>query len=126
MFVIQAPAFHHGNMRSLRGFIVCASVGWSLLSGVAVAGQGRWAVAMPPFSAEGGRIVAATSAPLSTWVREGNFATEAECRTELRDEATRATTAVQVTRGFNDERLTRALQNEVIEAVRQARCVRAD
>jgi hypothetical protein len=106
--------------------MVCASIGWSLLGGVAIAGQGHWVVAMPPFSAEGGQIVADTSAPLSAWVREGHFATEAACETELRDETTRATTAVQVTSGFNDARLTQALQKEVIEAVREARCVRAD
>lgn len=106
--------------------MVCASVGWSLSGSVAVADQERWVVAMPPFSAEDGRIVADASAPLSAWVREGDFATEAECKTELRDETTRAATAVQVTRGFNDERLTKALQDEVIKAVRQARCIPAD
>jgi hypothetical protein len=106
--------------------MVCASVGWSLLGGVALADQGRWVVAMPPFSTEDGRIIADASAPLSAWVREGDFASEADCKIELRDEMTRAATAVQVTSGFNDERLTKALQDEVVKAVRQARCVPAD
>lgn len=93
---------------------------------VAAAGPGSWVVAMPPFAPRGGRIVANTSAPLATWVREGDFASRVECEKALGDEIARAASAVQITRGFNDERLTEDLQEQVVEAVRQARCVRAD
>jgi hypothetical protein len=110
-------------MRSLSALVMSAPVAFALLTGIAAAGEGRWVVAMPPFRPEGDRIVVDTAAPLSAWVREGSFATEADCRAELRDESTRAGTALQLTTAFDDARLTSELQDQVIEAIRQARCV---
>jgi hypothetical protein len=110
-------------MRSPWALVMSASLGLALLGGIAAAGEARWVVAMPPFRPEGGRIVVDTAAPLSAWVREGSFATEADCKAELRDELTRAGTALQVSQGFDDARLTKELQDQVIEAVRQARCI---
>jgi hypothetical protein len=110
-------------MRSLSALMMSAPVAFALLTGISAAGEGRWVVAMPPFRPEGDRIVVDTAAPLSAWVREGAFATEAECQAELRDELTRTSTALQVSQGFDDARLTKELQDRVIEAVRQARCI---
>lgn len=110
-------------MRRLR-VLAALGLGVSLLTDQAGA-AGVWVVAMPPFRAVGGAIVADDSAPLSEWVREGSFTSEAACQAELRDQAARIRAAEQITGSHADQRLTPDLKHQVIEAVRQARCVSA-
>jgi len=88
------------------------------------AGAQTWMVAMPPFKPVGGRIIVDTSAPMAEWIRQGDFATEAECKAELMDQASRAQAAQHFAAGHSDPRLTDALRRQVVKAVRQARCIK--
>jgi hypothetical protein len=89
----------------------------------AAGGAGGWMVAMPPFKPIGGAIVVDSSAPMNEWVRQGAFASEAACKAELMDQASRVEAAQRFAAGHSDPRLTEALKLQVVEAVRQARCV---
>ena len=97
----------------------------SALCGYAMAASARgWMVAMPPFKSVDGKIVVDTSAPMSDWIRQGGFTSEAECKAELMDQASRADAAQQFAAGHSDPRLTDTLRRQVVEAVRQARCIK--
>ena len=85
-----------------------------------------WTVAIPPYHTLGGTIVADLSAPMSQWVRQGDFPTEAACKAEIGDEATRSEVANRMVDTVGAG-LTDALRGQVVEAIRHARCVpRAD
>lgn len=81
-----------------------------------------WTVAIPPYRTVGGTIVADVTAPISLWVRHGDFATETACKAEIGDEATRAEVASRMVESVGAG-LTDALRGQVLEAIRHARCV---
>ena len=84
-----------------------------------------WTVAMPPFRAANGTVVVDSTAPLTEWMRQGSFPTEAACRAEIGDEAARESIARRMTETVGAG-LTDALRDQVLEAVRRARCVARD
>jgi hypothetical protein len=81
-----------------------------------------WTVAIPPYRTVGTTIVADVTAPESAWVHQGEFATQAACKAEIKDEATRAEVASRMV-GSVGAGLTDALRGQVLEAMRHARCV---
>jgi hypothetical protein len=85
-----------------------------------------WSVAIPPFRAANGTVVVDTAAPLDEWMRHGSFPTEADCRAEIGDEAARESVARRMMTGTIGAGLTDALRDQVLEAIRRARCVERD
>ncbi len=120
----RATAHDERMQRWHAALIVALSVpltaGTSLRSPAGSAGG--WTVAIPPYRSAGDTIVADLTAPLSSWVRHGDFASEASCKAEIRDETTRAEVASRMVDTVGAG-LTDALRGQVLEAVRHARCV---
>ena len=124
LFEIRPVGPHNSTMRSKLLLAMSGALCLSALSELAPAGEATgWMVAIPPFKPVGGTIVVDNSAPMDEWVRQGAFASEAACKGELTDPASRAEAAERFAADHNDPRLTEALKLQVVKAVRQARCV---
>jgi hypothetical protein len=119
-----APA-QDGLMQRWRAALLVA-LSIPLTAGTALRSQAGpapgWTVAIPPYRTVGATVVADVTAPESSWVRHGEFATEAACKAEIKDEATRAEVASRMVDSVGAG-LTDALRGQVLEAVRHARCV---
>jgi hypothetical protein len=122
---ISPAAAHDGLMQPWRtALLVALSI--ALIAGTSLRSQAGpasgWTVAIPPYRTVGATVVADASAPESSWVRHGEFATEAACKAEIGDEATRAEVVNRMVDSVGAG-LTDALRGQVLEAVRHARCV---